>query len=109
MDWKRNSTNMVTSVLWAWLKSITRQAQTMANTASFSAIRLDEVAGMDEFLVDSPRVKELLTNLEKLRSSEASHLECFFSMLRSKVSCMIKAAAVYGLLMLLHTMYSWKR
>ena len=60
----------------------------MANAASFSAV-LDEVAGMDEFLVDSPRVKELLTNLEKLRSSEASHLECFFSVLRSKVSCMI--------------------
>lgn len=76
----------------------------MANAASFSAI-LDEVAGMDEFLVDSPRVKQLLKNLEKLRSSEASHLECFFSMLRSKVSCMIKAAAVHRLLKLLHSVY----
>ena len=37
----------------------------MANAASFSAV-LDEVTGMDEFLVDSSRVKELLTNLEKL-------------------------------------------
>ena len=59
---------------------------------------LDAVAGLDVFLLDSPRVKELLTNLEKLRSLEASQLECFFTVLRSKVSFMIKVAAVYRLM-----------
>ena len=35
------------------------------------------VAGMEEFLVDFPCVKELLANLlKKLQSSEAMHLEC---------------------------------
>ena len=48
----------------------------MANT-SFNAV-LDEVAGMEEFLVDSPRVKGVLANLRKLRSLEASQLEWFF-------------------------------
>ena len=67
----------------------------MVSAASFSTM-LDEVASLDEFLLDSLRVKELLTNLEKLRSLEASQLECFFTVLRSKVSFMIKAA-VYTL------------
>jgi hypothetical protein len=37
----------------------------MATAASFTAV-LDEIAALEEFLVDSPRVKELLTNLKKL-------------------------------------------
>ena len=57
----------------------------MANTTSFNAV-LDKVAGMEEFLVDSPRVKGVLANLRKLRSLEASQLEWFFTMLRRKVS-----------------------
>ena len=69
----------------------------MASAASFSTA-LDEVASLDECLLDSPRVKELLTNLEKLRSLEASQLESFFTVLRSKVSFMIKVAAVYRLM-----------
>ena len=68
----------------------------MASTVSFSTM-LDAVAGLDVFLLDSPRVKELLTNLEKLRSLEASQLECFFTVLRSKVSFIIKAVAVHRL------------
>ena len=65
----------------------------MANAASFTVV-LDEVAGMEESLVDSPRVKELLTNLKKLQSSEVMQLEWFFSTLRRKVSPFCTTAAV---------------
>ena len=46
----------------------------MVDAANFTAV-LDEVVGMEEFLVESPRVKELLTNLEKLQSLEPLQLE----------------------------------
>ena len=66
----------------------------MANAASFTAV-LDEVAGMEEFLVDSHRVKELLTNLKKLQSSKALQLEWFFLTLRRKVSPFCMTAGVH--------------
>ena len=65
----------------------------MANAANFTAV-LDEVAGMENFLVDSPRAKELLTNLKKLQSAEPLQLEWFFSMLRRKLSSVCTIAAV---------------
>lgn len=57
----------------------------MENFAHVFAV-LDEVVGMEEFQTDSPRVRTLLANIEKLRSSDAALLNSFFSMLRSKVS-----------------------
>ena len=88
MDRKCNRKAMGTSVLLAWLTNTCKQRvqqRTMVNTTSFIAM-LDEVAGMEEFLVDSPRVKGLLANLRKLRSLEASQLEWFFTVLRRKLS-----------------------
>ena len=97
MDWKYNKRAVGTSVLWALLTNVHKQtlsSESMANMASFTAV-LDEVAGMEELLVDFPCVKELLTNLRKLQSSEAMQLEWFFSMLKRKVSPFFTMATVH--------------
>ena len=47
MDWKRNNTKMVTSVLWTWLKSVTIYGS------------VDEFMGVHKSLLHFPQVKKL--------------------------------------------------